>query len=233
MSSVIKSTDKAVKGAVKPIQIIRTLGAAPKSQGAGKSAREQALEDQILALETENSALKETLKQQAETAESLIAQIKTDAKTTAEAEIKKNYSDSYDVLAKCIERVSDALEVKIDTLDGLALMVAQTALENVFNPQGSYKDLVARSITKQVGGLRQEAILYVQVSSQDFETDEALEDLVFALDLKSADIKTSSHLKSGDCVMDLRLGQVEISIQDHWEALQSLFVKMAKDEGEI
>lgn len=88
-------------------------------------------------------------------------------------------------------------------------------------------------IRKQMEGLRRETILQVRVSAQDFESDLALEDLAFALDLRQSDIKIGDNIRPGDCVLDLRLGHMELSVKEQWDNIETLFKEMAHYEGGV
>jgi flagellar biosynthesis/type III secretory pathway protein FliH len=70
-------------------------------------------------------------------------------------------------------------------------------------------------------------VLRVGVSAKDFGDDSALSAIATALGGERVNIVQDPDLASGDCLIDLRLGQIELSIPKHWQLLQDELRRLA------
>ncbi len=142
--------------------------------------------------------------------------------------------DEAKALAALESGVSDAVTLvraKADELEGLALAVAETALANVFANPKLHRQLVADAILKQLREVRRETVLAVHVSPADFPDAGGLAEL--ARTLGHADIRLlhNPSLGQGACRIDLRLGAIELSLPEHWEAIRTRLKELAARGG--
>ena len=186
---------------------------------------------EITLLKAENVELKKQLEQLKLDSKAAIEDVEVKVREQVKKSIKQDFSKAYDKLSASIDKAIGDFEDQLASTEALSLLVAQTALEKIFHPTDNYHELTARMIKKQMQGLRRETVVEVRVSGDDFESNEALEDLAFALDLNRANIKISQKLQAGDCIIDLRLGRMELSINNQWEELKTLFKTMAMEES--
>lgn len=182
---------------------------------------------EITILKAENAALKKQIEQVKLESKTALEKTKIEVEENVKSFIKQDFSKAYDKLGEAIDKAITKFEEQLASNEALALLVAQTALEKIFHPDDDYRELASRMIKKQMNDLRRETIIKVRVSGHDFDNDEALEDLAFALDLRKSDIKISQKLPAGNCTIDLRLGHMELSVTEQWEELKSLFRDMA------
>jgi len=111
--------------------------------------------------------------------------------------------------------------------EGLGLALCTAALETVFGPSSSYAHRVSDAVRHQVASLQRETLIRVSVSSRDFSNDAALAALAKTLRLPGDAIAIDASLAAGECHIDLRLGELELSLPKHWEHLQSLLREMS------
>lgn len=126
--------------------------------------------------------------------------------------------------------VSDAVTLvraKAEELEGLALAVAETALANVFANPKLHRQLVVDAIQRQLREVRRETVLAVHVSAADFPEAGGLTEL--ARTLGHADIRLlhDPALDQGACRIDLRLGAIELSLSEHWDAIRTRLKELA------
>ncbi len=107
---------------------------------------------------------------------------------------------------------------RVGELDVLAAMLARGALAKVFSPHADMADLVVRAISAKVGQLRAESIVTVRVSSADFAEPSAV-----VAAAGGGEIILDSRLKSGECRIDLRLGEVDLTIDGLARELNDFF----------
>lgn len=105
------------------------------------------------------------------------------------------------------EAALDVWRARLDELDILAAMLAQGAMAKVFSPHADLADLVARAIGAKIAQLRTESIVAVRVSGEDFEEASAVVAVA-----GGAEIIRDPLLKSGECRIDLSLGEVDLRI---------------------
>ena len=141
--------------------------------------------------------------------------------------------DDAAALAMLERGVSDALahaRARVDSLEQLALLLVETALEKVFTPNGDYRELTARAIARQLMQFRRSAMLRIAVSEHDFPEQRALEALSTRLGANVA-MAGDPQLPAGACRIDLRLGHIDISLAEHWDALKAELRRLASAAG--
>ena len=129
-------------------------------------------------------------------------------------------------VARVREMGDAALDIwrgRVGELDVLAAMLARGALAKVFSPDADLADLVARAIGAKVGQLRAESIVAVRVSSADFAEPSPV-----VAAAGGGEIILDSRLKSGECRIDLRLGEVDLTIDGLARELNDFFQSLGE-----
>ena len=112
-----------------------------------------------------------------------------------------------------------------DTLAGterLAALIAREALARLFTQGGDRAQLVLELIRHQMAQLEGMAVLSVAVSSVDFGSKDA-QDLAAQIGLpETTSILIRDDLTSGACTIALRLGEIEIGLDQQWGILADL-----------
>lgn len=173
----------------------------------------------VTALEQEVNHLRRQLDESGKERVKAIEDARAQAKKEADAAHKRADADA---LAALKEGIATALaEMKTHVLQeqALALLLTRVALERVFADASDFQGLIERAIRLQLATLRRESVLRVCVSSNDFSDEIALAAISEAIG-NGVNVVQDATLASGDCQIDLRLGQVELSISKHWQALQ-------------
>lgn len=96
---------------------------------------------------------------------------------------------------------------RLGEMDVLAALLARGAVAKVFSPHADLADLVGRAISAKVARLRKQSVVVVRVSSKDFATSDDV-----AAASEGFEIMLDPMLKSGECRIDLRLGEVDLTI---------------------
>lgn len=229
MSSVIKKGRSLSKSTLKPMQLNEAFKVHTNGRQNTKSAHEVKLEAELEKFRAQNLELKSLLEEQAKQGELLIEKAKVDVEKSVLAKVKESQEESITLLSKGLEVAKNDFDDKLTTLESLALLLAQTALEKLLDSSDDYSEFVTRSVAHQMSFLRREMVMGVNVSLDDFKCEEALQGLRESLDLQKIEINTTSQLKAGDCIIDLRLGHIEMSIKEQWTELQNLFSEMAME----
>jgi flagellar biosynthesis/type III secretory pathway protein FliH len=139
---------------------------------------------------------------------------------------RKEADDGRDALAAKIEAAT-ALALKqfadeIASLERLAPLLAIEGLGRVFEPSDQRADLVREVIRRQLAGLEAQAIVCLEISSTDFPDADGLPRV------QGAEVRALDALESGDCRIRLRLGALEVGLDQQWDRLREVLADLAK-----
>jgi type III secretion protein L len=132
-------------------------------------------------------------------------------------------------LAKGAEEALSQWQERLDGLERLAAQIARTALAKVFDDDDRRTELVVASIAHQLREIDQAAVIALRVSAADFPAGEALAALSEAS--KAAQFISCADLEPGECLIDLRLGHIDISPAAQWRELETLLIELARPDG--
>lgn len=192
-------------------------------------SREDEITSALARLQVENDDLRATLKQAKIDAENAIVEAKKVGAEQAEEKFERTDTEALALLKNGIKDAQETVEKKLQKVDVLSLAMAQATLDEVFHPADGYRVIIAQMIAAQMKGLRRKSVLAINVSPKDFLHQEHLENLVDQFVNNAIDVLVDPELSAGDCIFDLRIGQLEFSISGHWNALVSAFKEMASE----
>lgn len=130
-------------------------------------------------------------------------------------------------VGRAVAEVARALE----SLERLAPELARQALAGVLGETDDRAGLVAAIVRRQLKTLETQAILHISVSTADFGDGTALSDLSRSLGANQVDLRVDGALKSGDCRIRLRLGTLDVGLDQQWGRLSALLDEMSRPEG--
>lgn len=128
---------------------------------------------------------------------------------------------------QAIARFADQL----GAMEKLALLVAQTCLDRMLLASEDRLRILGDLIRGRVAALNEGAAVRIQVSARDFGSPEALAQVAAAAASGACEITTSEALDSGDCVIGLRLGTLDVGLHQQWGALRAELDAMIDAEG--
>jgi len=230
MSRVLKRD--AVPGVHSPV----TAWGAPRA-GNGEAAG-VAADPEFLALQGECEALKSRLDAQA----AELAELRDAAQSAfaageakgREAGLREAADGEAERLARLEAGIADArddLRQSLDGLERLAPALAAEALSGILGATDDRVSLVAAIVRRQLALIESRAVVHVEVSAADFVDDEALAALEGVLGAQGPSVHASVALKSGDCRIKLKLGTLEVGVDQQWGQLRALLQEMAEPAG--
>lgn len=221
---------RLIKSQVAASQVRSLDFVAPTPHQIEPDPRDQQLADQaerIAALEAELAAQRASEVDRAEAA--------AKAEVSAEARGRQAGLDEAD--ERAAERISRLelgltearlrLDAELAGLERLAALLAETALARLVDDPQSRRPLIAGIIRQQMRGLEARALLRVEVSAEDFSDPAALEDLAAEAGLSGLRIEPASGLGPGACRLKLRLGELEVGLDQQWGALRGVLAELA------
>jgi len=222
MSQLIRSSSAASR--------VRALDlAAPTPYAAEPDPRDLELvayAEKVAALE---AALAEARADQAEHAEAMIRAV-----ADAEARGRQAGLDAADDradermsrLEMSVTEARGKLDADLQGLERLAALLAETALERLIDDLDERRPLIAAIIRRQMAGLDASAVLRVEVSPKDFPDPEALERLAAEAGLAGLRIDAPQDLAAGGCRLKLRLGELDVGLDQQWGVLRGLLTDL-------
>lgn len=204
-----------------------TEGAAIQSHAWPGLAPEPAqIDPRLQAMADEITDLKRHMVEQQVAHRQAEALARAEARLEAEAAYQTQDAQHLALLEHSLLAASEELMLQLRTLGDAAPLLCLVALEKVFGPSGSTPELVAQALTRQIEGLRRDALISVEVSAADFPDDDALS--LLEKQISSISISAKADLDAGCCRITLRLGQIEISLPGYWAELRVRLLSLSE-----
>jgi flagellar biosynthesis/type III secretory pathway protein FliH len=179
----------------------------------------------IAALQTRIAELDQALLDSEEARADAVARAREEGRKEAEDNHRRDEAAALAALQAAIAQAQDSLSRRLADLDALALVLCENALATVFSRFDDYQERTSRALELQLAGLRNDILLCVFVSPEDFPHSEALETL--RRRIGKIDIVQDGSLGRGEARLDLRLGHIELSLDAHWDAIRKRLVALA------
>lgn len=175
----------------------------------------------ISALEREVGELRTALEEASVEAARAVEGARSEGRKEAEAAFTLDESKRLALLQEAIEAAATGIAEKISGLDSLALLLCETALENVLVRPADHRDLLSNAIARQLGGLRREMVLAVHVSAKEFNDEDAFLALQGKLAAYPVNLHRDGAMSAGECRIELRLGHIDLSLPRYWKELKA------------
>lgn len=148
-----------------------------------------------------------------------------EAREEAAREVLEQRSDAEDraieALCDAAGQANDAWTRRLRSWESGSIAIARKVLEQVFADASSRSALVESSIRRRIQVLETHAIVQVRVSEQDFP-----DPLSLAAANRAAggqrEIVCDAALPSGACIVDLKLGHVDLGLDAQWARIAEL-----------
>lgn len=174
----------------------------------------------VAALELEVASLRQAI----ETANAEHAEALVEARRAAQVEVKAQHKRdderNFAAIEAGVEKARDDFSAKLGELDLVAILVAESALGGVFDAGPKHEE-IKDIILRQLAEIRRDSVLEIAVSADDFTDDAARTELEGRLDGFAVTI--DPRLSAGECRIGLRLGEIEISLGEHWAKVRDHF----------
>lgn len=206
--------------------------------GASDRSPPPAIDPERVAWQAEQQRLEGRLAQQAAELAGLRAQLRSAFEEGEAKGREAGVRETADGEARRLARLESGIEQALDTfrqamdgLERLAPVLAHEALAGIFGSSDERLPLVVAAVRHRFAAIEAGAVLQVEVSAADFADDQALGALETALGPQGPAIHASVALKSGECRIKLRLGTLDIGLDQQWGRLSALLQDMAEPLG--
>jgi len=175
-------------------------------------ARNAALERQLQTVLGEKQEMQRRIEQLKIGTDQRIAQARAAGRDEARKEMKDAEATRLGMLSKQMEAVSADLALRMDSTENLAALLAHDALSHMFGEISEYADLVTRMIGEKVSRIGALNVVEICVSQKDFGQD----DLAQIRPADSIKITAIDGVSSGHFSLHLKLGQVDVSLEEEY-----------------
>lgn len=232
MSRVLKLNGQSDASDIRPLS---SAWNNPKSE----PALTPAVNPEVLKLREERDLLQRRLDQQdaklAELRKEVEAAFRKGEAEGREAGKRAVENNNAAMLSRLEAGIRQAAGTFVQTLSGLerlAPALAREGLAVILGPGEARAEQVTAIVVQNLRTLESHSVVQVEVSASDFDDEAALEALREALGASGLRIQVQAGLKSGDCRIRLKLGTVEVGLDQQWQRLSSLLDEMAEPGSE-
>jgi flagellar biosynthesis/type III secretory pathway protein FliH len=221
MTSIIKSANHDQLATVKRVRDRRDL-AVPQSPL-------DLAEQEIARLQQELAARDETVAQLREDVDDAYKRGQSEGLKRGEAQAETLERERLDLLGQTSAKALADLKLSLASTERIAALLTHQCLDKLFGETASYGEIVHALVRAQLDRLEKEAVLSVAVSKADFPDEEALQALSVATGLGAMILSAQDDMLGGGCVMQLRLGQLDIGLDQQWGSLRDLLQDIAEN----
>lgn len=177
--------------------------------------------------EAELEALREELRDAAQAAEAREQDAFERGRLEGEQQAVRRADEALARLSTALRQAEAEFSDRFVRFEALSLQIAQTALAQIFGDESRFAGMVCEAVRHQIATLGEHLAAGARVSSADFPDQEALDAL--GAQMRKLHIAIDPALASGECAIDLRMGQVDASIGKQWSALCAIMEDLAAE----
>ena len=131
------------------------------------------------------------------------------------------------VLQTAVDAARETWDTALGSIDTLSAELVRTALAKVFEPSDDMAELTIRAVRRKLTELEQGSVVTVTVSAKDFPGEAETAALKTVVTPTGAKLDRSSSLRSGECRIELQLGERSIGPRDQWTVLSRMLDEFA------
>lgn len=221
MSALIKSANAAELSNVRP------LASGPALLSIAEQERER-LRSRIASLEEESRKREAAVVELRSQVKQAFEDGKVEGRKLGGAEADKRESERLSALQAAAKQAQAELRNGLSSMERLAALLARDCLDVMLGEPRYRAKMLAKLLTTQVAKLEKALVLDVRFSTEDFPDADMLSGVATQSGLPAETIRASAELTSGACEMTLRLGRMEIGLDQQWSSLRGLLEEMAQ-----
>lgn len=155
------------------------------------------------------------------------AEGETAGRNVAEREAEDAHEQALAALRQGIEQARETLADGCERMELLALWIARNALEKLFGDDPGRKEAVGALIMHQLQSIERQMLLKIEVSRLDFPNTRELVALAAEIGTDETLLSANADFPAGACHMQLRVGTLDVGIDQQWGAIRDLLDQLA------
>ena len=140
-------------------------------------------------------------------------------------------AERLDLLESSLRMAQAQLTQSVAGLARLAPLLAAECLDLILGDRKYRAAMVRKALSTRLKWIEEASVLAIELSSQDFPDPEKLESLNKEIAPKHARLEAKEDLDSGGCRIVLRLGQMEVGLDQQWSVLRGELEAMSLPEA--
>jgi len=222
MSSVIKALDPSGSVRIQPL-----LGAAvptlEEEEIARLKARIASIENELRQRDSKLAELRNEIPQAYENG-------RRDGEAAGLRAAEDRQLERLKLLETALRDANSVLVESLAGLERLAPLLAAECLDIILRDRKYRAAMVQKILSAQVKTLERSSVVSIELSKEDFDDPGALEKLKQEMALKQTVLEAKETIESGGCRIALRLGQMEVGIDQQWGSLRRELEAMSLPE---
>lgn len=134
------------------------------------------------------------------------------------------------LLESAMQRAHASLVESMQSVVRLAPLLAQDCVDIILGDTANRADHVAGIVEKQLALLDRAMLVGIRVSRLDFPDDAALAALSARVAPDAVHLVAAEEIPAGGCTMVMRLGCIQVGIDQQWPVLRALLGEMSLPE---
>ena len=191
------------------------------------AATPEAGDPKVEQLEAQVATLQEELKQASANGEAQEADAFQRGKLQGRQEAAESTQAALEALSAALERAQTTFAEGFERFEGLALQIAQTALARILGDSSQFAEKVFEAVRHQLAGIDRSLVAGVRVSPGNFPDGDAVAEC--ASRFPRVEVTVDPDLAAGECMIDLRMGEIDVSIGKQWSRLSALLEQLATE----
>lgn len=184
--------------------------------------------DRLQALLAERDAALEKVPAQIKKAR---AEGEAAGRAAAEAAAEDSREQALALLREGIEQAQGTLADGREQMEVLALLIARTALEKLFGDDRGRKEAVGALVMRQLQSIERRMLLKIEVARLDFPDTRELAALAAEIGVDEDLVSANADFPAGACRMQLRIGMLEVGVDQQWGAVRGVLDELAAAAG--
>jgi flagellar biosynthesis/type III secretory pathway protein FliH len=225
MTGIIKSGNLNDLSSVRPLSVLQQQIPAVLSR---QEEEVDALHQQIASLEKELGLRSAAIKSLHSDIERAFEEGKAQGRNTGLAEAEDRQTLRFSLLNDAIRQSQNKLVHDVGSLERLSALLARECLDIIFGNNAAHASMVERIIASQIAKIDKSMVLSVEVSRDDFPDGDALDALAVSTALPRTLLTAKPGAATGSCLINLRLGRMDVGIDQQWSSLREVLGEMAR-----
>jgi flagellar biosynthesis/type III secretory pathway protein FliH len=217
---------------------VHSLASAWEMARGGPTGTAPAIDPDLAALEADNAGLKLQLAQKETELSGLRAEVraafeegKAQGRDAGRREVIEQDAERLVRLAAGIDQAHATFKHSLAGLERLAPALAEEGLGRILGQSDDRLQVMTAIIVNRLQSIEAQSVIHIEVSAADFIDEAALDALGGTLGGLGPVVHASVSLKSGECRMKLKLGTLDVGLDQQWGRLSALLQDMAEPVG--
>jgi flagellar biosynthesis/type III secretory pathway protein FliH len=135
------------------------------------------------------------------------------------------------LLERSLGLAQESVADGIKALEQLAVLLARDCLDIILGNADYRSELVTEIVRTQAVRVERAMLVDVKVSREDFSDQESLNAIAERAGVTTSVLSTKTDMPSGDCLITLRLGSIDVGLGRQWGVLRETLDQIAAEDG--